>query len=188
MTAASPPEAPAAAAAGARTPPPAPRTAERASPHRLSLRDRQPADAAGAGASPEPPGRRIPAARLGIVAAAMSELRRATTAPGRPWLCRRPDGLRQRLLGQHAGAGKATRSAYAHLAQANPVAVSPEPGTPDASPSTQISFLGGSRHEGRRRVRPGLVQRHPQRRPARLLDRHRRELPAQPPLHARASG
>ncbi len=30
----------------------------------------------------------------------------------------------------------------ARAAAANPVAVSPEPGTPDASPSTQISFLG----------------------------------------------
>lgn len=29
------------------------------------------------------------------------------------------------------------------IAQANPVTVSPLPGTPDASPSTQISFLGG---------------------------------------------
>jgi Arylsulfotransferase (ASST) len=34
-------------------------------------------------------------------------------------------------------------SADATVAAANPVAVSPEPGTPDASPSTQISFLGG---------------------------------------------
>jgi hypothetical protein len=32
----------------------------------------------------------------------------------------------------------------ASAAVANPVAVSPEPGTPDASPSTQISFLGTS--------------------------------------------
>ena len=32
----------------------------------------------------------------------------------------------------------------ARTAQANPVAVSPEPGTPDASSSTQISFLGTS--------------------------------------------
>jgi len=32
----------------------------------------------------------------------------------------------------------------ASTAQANPVAVSPEPGTPDASPVTQISFLGGA--------------------------------------------
>ena len=32
----------------------------------------------------------------------------------------------------------------AAAAVANPVAVSPQPGTPDASPSTQISFLGGS--------------------------------------------
>ena len=33
--------------------------------------------------------------------------------------------------------------ASAIAAVANPVAVSPQPGTPDASPSTQISFLGG---------------------------------------------
>jgi len=33
-------------------------------------------------------------------------------------------------------------TAYARLAAANPVAVSPEPGTPDASANTQISFLG----------------------------------------------
>ncbi len=32
----------------------------------------------------------------------------------------------------------------ASASQANPVAVSPMPGTPDASPSTQISFLGGA--------------------------------------------
>ncbi len=32
----------------------------------------------------------------------------------------------------------------ARTASANPVAVSPEPGTPDASPATQISFLGTS--------------------------------------------
>jgi len=32
----------------------------------------------------------------------------------------------------------------ASAAAANPVAVSPEPGTPDASPSTQISFLGAA--------------------------------------------
>jgi hypothetical protein len=30
------------------------------------------------------------------------------------------------------------------IASANPVAVSPQPGTPDASPGTQISFLGGA--------------------------------------------
>jgi hypothetical protein len=35
-----------------------------------------------------------------------------------------------------------TADASAGAAVANPVAVSPEPGTPDASPSTQISFLG----------------------------------------------
>ncbi|HUH81574.1 MAG TPA: arylsulfotransferase family protein [Solirubrobacteraceae bacterium] len=33
-------------------------------------------------------------------------------------------------------------NATARVAAANPVAVSPQPGTPDASPSTQISFLG----------------------------------------------
>jgi hypothetical protein len=32
----------------------------------------------------------------------------------------------------------------ATTASANPVAVSPQPGTPDASPTTQISFLGGA--------------------------------------------
>ncbi len=32
----------------------------------------------------------------------------------------------------------------ARTASANPVAVSPQPGTPDASPTTQISFLGGA--------------------------------------------
>jgi hypothetical protein len=32
----------------------------------------------------------------------------------------------------------------AKTASANPVAVSPQPGTPDASPTTQISFLGGA--------------------------------------------
>ncbi len=35
-------------------------------------------------------------------------------------------------------------SASAAAAAANPVAVSPQPGTPDASPATQISFLGGA--------------------------------------------
>ncbi len=35
-----------------------------------------------------------------------------------------------------------TADASAGTASANPVAVSPEPGTPDASPDTQISFLG----------------------------------------------
>ncbi len=39
---------------------------------------------------------------------------------------------------------ESTPIAFARAAQANPVAVSPEPGTPDASPSTQISFLGGA--------------------------------------------
>jgi hypothetical protein len=37
-----------------------------------------------------------------------------------------------------------TADASASAAAANPVAVSPEPGTPDASPDTQISFLGTS--------------------------------------------
>jgi hypothetical protein len=37
---------------------------------------------------------------------------------------------------------EATAATVAAIAAANPVAVSPEPGTPDASPSTQISFLG----------------------------------------------
>ena len=35
-------------------------------------------------------------------------------------------------------------SAALSIAAANPVAVSPQPGTPDASPNTQISFLGGA--------------------------------------------
>ncbi len=35
-------------------------------------------------------------------------------------------------------------SSYARAAAANPVTVSPLPGTPDASPSTQISFLGAA--------------------------------------------
>ena len=38
----------------------------------------------------------------------------------------------------------ADSGALARTASSNPVSVSPEPGTPDASPSTQISFLGGS--------------------------------------------
>jgi hypothetical protein len=42
------------------------------------------------------------------------------------------------------GAGSPTALDAANVAVANPVAVSPEPGTPDASPTTQISFLGGS--------------------------------------------
>ncbi len=37
-------------------------------------------------------------------------------------------------------------AACARAAAANPVAVSPQPGTPDASPSTQISFLGAAGH------------------------------------------
>ena len=37
----------------------------------------------------------------------------------------------------------ATATATDATAAAGPVAISPQPGTPDASPSTQISFLGG---------------------------------------------
>jgi hypothetical protein len=44
--------------------------------------------------------------------------------------------------GTPAGADVAATADVA-AAQANPVAVSPQPGTPDASASTQISFLGG---------------------------------------------
>ena len=43
-----------------------------------------------------------------------------------------------------ASAGGAVDTADAALATANPVTVSPLPGTLDASPSTQISFLGGA--------------------------------------------
>jgi Arylsulfotransferase (ASST) len=43
-----------------------------------------------------------------------------------------------------ASSANTTASVTAAVAQANPVAVSPEPGTPDASPATQISFLGGA--------------------------------------------
>ena len=39
-------------------------------------------------------------------------------------------------------ASSAFEDTSANRAAASPVAVSPEPGTPDASPSTQISFLG----------------------------------------------
>ena len=35
--------------------------------------------------------------------------------------------------------------------------MSPQPGTPDASPSTQISFLGAAGHAGVRRARLGLA-------------------------------
>jgi Arylsulfotransferase (ASST) len=42
----------------------------------------------------------------------------------------------------NASRGLASRASL-RLAAANPVAVSPQPGTADASPSTQISFLGG---------------------------------------------
>ncbi len=46
--------------------------------------------------------------------------------------------------GSTSSASPAVLTADAGVAVANPVAVSPEPGTPDASPSTQISFLGTS--------------------------------------------
>ncbi len=39
--------------------------------------------------------------------------------------------------------GAAGAEISARVAAANPVSVSPQPGTPDASPNTQISFLGG---------------------------------------------
>ncbi len=42
-----------------------------------------------------------------------------------------------------ATSGVFEASSYARAAAANPVSVSPQTGTPDASPSTQISFLGG---------------------------------------------
>ncbi len=81
-----------------------------------------------------------------------------------------------------------TADAAARAAAANPVAVSPEPGTPDASPSTQISFLGTSAHDGGGRARDGLAQRRARGRPARLLDRDRRELPAGAPVRRRRAG
>lgn len=43
-----------------------------------------------------------------------------------------------------AASADVTATADVAAAQANPVAVSPQPGTPDASPATQISFLGGA--------------------------------------------
>jgi hypothetical protein len=43
-----------------------------------------------------------------------------------------------------ATSGVFEASSSARTATANPVAVSPQPGTPDASPSTQISFLGAA--------------------------------------------
>ncbi len=43
-----------------------------------------------------------------------------------------------------ASQGPGGAGAAAHLAAANPVAVSPQPGTPDASAGTQISFLGAA--------------------------------------------
>jgi len=45
--------------------------------------------------------------------------------------------------GSASSADGSGASPAARTAAANPVAVSPQPGTPDASPSTQISFLGG---------------------------------------------
>jgi hypothetical protein len=44
--------------------------------------------------------------------------------------------------GSSSSVGPTLLDTAASAAVANPVAVSPEPGTPDASPSTQISFLG----------------------------------------------
>jgi hypothetical protein len=43
-----------------------------------------------------------------------------------------------------AGSNAPIPAADISVAQANPVAVSPQPGTPDASPNSQISFLGGA--------------------------------------------
>ncbi len=48
---------------------------------------------------------------------------------------------------------------------------------------TQISFLGDAGTRSRTCVSCGSAQRRARRRAARLLDRHRRELPAAPPLH-----
>ena len=62
------------------------------------------------------------------------------------------------------------------------VTVSPLPGTPDASPQTQISFLGGRGHPGVGCARRRVAQRHSRGQPARLLDRDGRELPAVAPL------
>jgi hypothetical protein len=42
------------------------------------------------------------------------------------------------------GSTSSASTPQAGTASANPVAVSPEPGTPDASPTTEISFLGGA--------------------------------------------
>jgi hypothetical protein len=75
----------------------------------------------------------------------------------RPWCGGRPllgaiaglvasGGLALALSGCGGTAGATVAvldSNTAVIAASNPVAVSPEPGTPDASPSTQISFLGG---------------------------------------------
>lgn len=46
--------------------------------------------------------------------------------------------------GSASSASVSSTGPDAAVAAANPVAVSPQPGTPDASASTQISFLGGS--------------------------------------------
>jgi hypothetical protein len=46
--------------------------------------------------------------------------------------------------GSASSADETGAPSTAKIASANPVAVSPQPGTPDASPTTQISFLGGA--------------------------------------------
>ncbi len=84
------------------------------------------------------------AARVDIVAAAMSELRKATLP-----LAGLGCAIALIACGSASSAGppavaESVPVADAQAAQANAVAVSPEPGTPDASPTTQISFLGGA--------------------------------------------
>ena len=95
-------------------------------------------------------------------------------------------------LGACGGASPATSatlSASVEAAATGSVAVSPQPGTPDASPSTQISFLGGAGHDGLRRARGRLAAAARTRGvAARLLDGHRRELPAQPAVPRRREG
>ncbi len=76
----------------------------------------------------------------------------------------------------------------ARPASAATVAVSPQPGTPDASPTTQISFLGGPGTQVSNVSVSGSQQRRSRGRAARLLDRNRRELPAQPPLPSGREG
>ena len=73
-------------------------------------------------------------------------------------------------------------------AAANPVTVSPLPGTEDASPATQISFLGASRHAGLKRERRRLASGAHSGRIEALLDRHGRELPALAPVSRRRAG